>query len=189
MRKKFIVSGFAGLAVTGSLCFGQAVPTATRTLHLSAFGGVTGVYTGLQAGRNLGITAGLDLGFQRYRFLFPSLEVRGTLPIHKGQIDSQKNVLVGPKLALHHGRLQPYGDFLFGRGQINYGSGILNPARDTVYVQSVSNIYAAGGGVDVPLDQHLALKADAQFLRYSTPVTDSGHLVATNLTLGLAYSF
>src|SRR3954454_25215696 len=111
---------------TGKATAQVALPTASRTLQLSAFGGFSGVYTGLAGGKNLSITAGGDLGFLPYRGMRPSLEVRGTYPMNKGDIDPQKNILGGLKVdfLLSH-RIHPYGDILFGRGEMKYGSGYL----------------------------------------------------------------
>lgn len=184
MCRRFVISGFAVLAGVAPLSFGQAVPTAIQRLQVSTFGGVSGVHTGFDSGRNLDTTVGVDLGFLPHYSLFPSLEVRGTYPVDKGQVDSQKNILVGPKVALHYGRIHPYGDFLFGRGQINYQNGATNPVRTAFYVQSVSNVFSPGAGLDFELNEHFALKADAQFERYSSPVTDSRHPFAKIVTFG-----
>jgi len=136
----------------------QANPAATQSLRLSAFGGVTGTYTGLNGGKNLGITAGADLEFRPLFTLYPSIEVRGTYPIDRGTIDSQKNILGGLKVArpIFGGRFQPYADMLFGRGQINYGPGYAVPNSPIYYTQSVSNVLSPGIGLDfrVPIDFH-----------------------------------
>ncbi|MBW4040265.1 MAG: porin family protein, partial [Acidobacteria bacterium] len=167
----------------------QAVPTAAQTLHVSAFGGLTGTYTGIAGGRNLGITAGVDLGIRPVFAFYPSLELRGTYPIATGSIDSQRNILGGINLARSYGRLHPYGDLLFGRGQINYGAGRVTPDRTAYYIQSFSNVLSPGLGLDLDLSDHLAVKFDAQLQRYSSPVTTSGHLYAKPLTLGVTYRF
>ena len=102
----------------------QGMPTATRQLQLSAFGAVSGVYTGLNGGKNFSITAGGDLGLPPWRGIRPTIEVRGTYPTDHGLVDSQKSILGGLKVdfLLRH-RFRPYGDVLFGRGQIDYGMG------------------------------------------------------------------
>src|ERR1700743_2222337 len=75
----------------------QAVPSGTQQLQLSAFGAATGTFTNLDGGKNLAVTAGADLTFLAFRAFRPSFEVRGTYPIDKGHISSQKNFLLGPK--------------------------------------------------------------------------------------------
>lgn len=169
---------------------GQAIPTATEELRVSAFGGITGTLTGLDSGKNVGITAGADMGLRPHFSLYPSIEVRGTYPIAEGSIDSQKNILGGLKVAKSVGnRFRPYADFFFGRGEIKYGNGYAIPSSAFYYVQSVSKIFSPGVGVDFRLTNRLSLKVDAQFQRYSSPVTTAGHLYAKPITFGVVYSF
>lgn len=179
---------FAAAGVLGSIrCKAQAVPTATRRLQVKVFAGGSGVYTGLNSGRNIGISAGVDLGIHSLHSVFPSLELRGTLPVDKGQTDNQRNVLVGLKLAQYYGPLHPYADLLYGRGEIRYPSGYDTPDRKFFYIQSTSNVFSPGVGLDLKFTDHLDLKVDAQFQRYSTPVVASGHLLAPSVMLGLSY--
>ena len=99
--------------------YSQAVPAGTQKLQLSAFAGATGTFTDLEGGKNLGITAGVDLTFLAFRQFRPSFEARGTYPIDQGHISSQKNFLLGPKVEYPIGRFHPYVDFFFGRGAID----------------------------------------------------------------------
>lgn len=168
----------------------QSAPTATRALRLSAFAGANGTFTGLSGGKNAGLTAGVDLSIRPYFSLEPSIEVRGTYPVHDGTIDAQKNILGGLKLAKRFGPFHPYGDILFGRGEIAYqNGGYSDPIGLLVYYQTVSGVIAPGAGVDLDVSPHFSLKADASFPRYATPVTPSGHLTGTSLTGGLVYRF
>ena len=117
------ITTFLGLGTEAA--YAQATSTATQALSLSAFGGATGTLTGLPAddgtgqGRNVGITAGVDLRVGHYGSFLPSLEVRGTYPLHKGSVDSLKNVVGGLRVEhpLLDGRLHPYADILFGRAR------------------------------------------------------------------------
>jgi hypothetical protein len=168
----------------------QATPTATQTLRLSAFGAATGTYTGLNGGRNLGITAGADLGFHPFYGFHPSLEVRGTYPFVKGQVISQKNILGGLKVERFYGRYHPYADILFGRAATHFeNGGFPNPQNNFVYTRSPANVLSPGVGIDVTLTDHFALKADFQFQRYASPVTTSRRLYAKPLSLGVVYRF
>jgi hypothetical protein len=169
--------------------FAQASPAAVQNLKLSAFGGITGTYTGLASARNLGLTGGVDLGFLPFHGLYPTLEFRGTYAIDKGSIDSQNNVLGGLKIAAHLGHLYPYGNLLFGRGEISYGNGYQVPREPIFYTQSSSNVISPGGGLDLRLTDQLALKFDLQVQRYSAPVIETGHLYAKSATLGVVYHF
>jgi opacity protein-like surface antigen len=166
----------------------QAAPAGTQKLQLSAFVAATGTFTGLEGGKNLGITAGADLTFLGFRQFRPSFEARGTYPIDKGHINSQKYFLLGPKVEYPLGKFHPYVDFFFGRGQIDYHSpGFI--FGNTLYINSNTFIYSPGVGVDYNLTHNLALKADAQFQHWDTPVTASGTIHPTALTLGVVYNF
>ena len=167
----------------------QATPTASQRFRLSTFGTATETYTGLNSSRNGGITAGIDLGVHSFRSIQTSIELRGTYPIGQAQIDNQKNLLGGLKEAKAFGRFSPYVDILFGRGEIDYPTGFATPSGKFYYVESLSNVIATGGGLDLQVSDRLFLKADAQLQRYSTPVTDSGHLYSKPFSVGLSYRF
>ncbi|HWB33266.1 MAG TPA: hypothetical protein VG714_08850 [Acidobacteriaceae bacterium] len=166
----------------------QALPTATRTLQLSAFGAVAGVYTGLSGGKNFAVVAGVDLGLPPWRMMRPVIEVRGLYPTDHGVIDSQKSILAGLRtdFLLNH-RLRPYGDFLLGRGQMNYDGGYL--FGNAIYLQTTTPVYSPGGGFDYDLSQHLSVKVDAQVQHWGFAPTPSGHIWSKVGTVGLVYRF
>jgi len=166
----------------------QAAPTATQTLQLSAFGGLSGVFTGLEGGHNLSVTAGLDLAFLSFHGFHPAAEVRGTYPLDSGTINSQKNFLAGLRVDRQYGHLRPYIDFLAGRGEIDYLNGGITIGSLT-YLSSSTPVYSPGAGVDFELSHHLAFKADYQYQRWSTPVTLSGTINPSVITLGAVYRF
>ena len=166
----------------------QSAPTAIQPLQISAFLAGTGTFTNLGGGKNLDITAGADLTFLRFRLIKPAFEVRGSYPIDSGHISSQKSFLLGPRVEYPIGRLHPYADFLFGRGQIDYlNGGYIVGNLD--YISSNTFIYSPGVGVDYDLSHYFAVKADVQFEHWNTPVTPSGSINPTALTLGLVYNF
>ncbi|HTC74390.1 MAG TPA: outer membrane beta-barrel protein [Edaphobacter sp.] len=166
----------------------QAAPAATQRLQLSAFVAATGTFTGLEGGKNLGITAGADLTYLGFRQFLPSFEVRGTYPIDQGHISSQKNFLLGPKVEYPLGKFHPYADFLIGRGQIDYHSpGFV--FGDTLYISSNTLVYSPGVGLDYNVTHNIAIKADAQFQHWDTPVTTSGTIHPTALSVGVVYNF
>ena len=80
MTRLLRLSIFAALVSLPSALLSQALPTAKRTLQLSAFGLLGGTYTGLSGGRNLSVTLGGDLSFFHYRKALFAAEVRGTYP-------------------------------------------------------------------------------------------------------------
>jgi hypothetical protein len=166
----------------------QAVPAGTQQLQLSAFGALTGTFTGLEGGKNLGITAGADLTFLAFRTFRPSFELRGTYPIDKGNISSQKNFLLGPKVEYPIGPFHPYVDFFFGRGEITYHDpGFI--FGNTRFFTSNTFVYSPGVGLDYSLTHNIAIKADAQFQHWDAPVVASGAIHPTALTLGVVYNF
>jgi opacity protein-like surface antigen len=156
-------------------------------LQLSAFGGATGVFTGIGLAKNLSITAGVDATFRPFFGLYPAVEVRGTYPIDRGQVDGQKNVLAGLVVGPHIGRIQPYGDILAGRGEIDFSPFYPNPADTEVYAQTASVVISPGAGVNYFLTEHFALKGDFQFQHYDSPVTTSGSVYSKAFTIGLTY--
>jgi hypothetical protein len=185
---------FARLAVgiaiifLGGIGHAQVASTASQQLELSAFAGGTGTFTGLEGGKNLDITAGADLTFLGFRLLRPSFEVRGSYPIDKGTISSQKSFLLGPKVEHGFGRLHPYVDFLIGRGEIDYGFGGF-AVGNVLYISSTSTIYSPGGGVDYNFARQIDLKADVQYQHWDAPVVASGVIHPVAVTLGAVYRF
>ncbi len=188
LRKLSLAVAFAAI-LPASAAHAQAAPTASRTLELSAFGAVSGVYTGLSSGRNLSIVAGADVGLSPWHGLRPQLEVRGLYPLDKGNVDSQKSILAGLRadFLLNH-RLRPYGDFLFGRGDMRFGANgyvFVN----AIYVETTTNVYSPGGGFDYDLTRHLSVKLDAQFQRWGEAPTPTGNIWSTLGTAGIVYRF
>ena len=167
----------------------QALPTASQSLQLSAFGGVSGVFTGFKGGKNLSITAGGDLGLPVWHGLRPAIEVRGTYPLDRGLTVGQKDVLAGLKVNFLLGhRIHPYGDFLFGRGEMDYRLGVIFDGW--IYGVTTTNIYSGGGGFDYDLTDKLSFKLDGQFQHWGGPTpTASGHVYSTVGTAGIVYRF
>ena len=169
-------------------------PTATQAAQLSAFGGLSADFTGLGGGigggKNLGLTAGVDLALPPVARTFrPVVEVRGTYPIDSGKIDSQRDILFGARGDFLLGRrIHPYGDFLFGRGQMNYGSGgyLYN---NYLYQLTTTWVYSPGAGFDYTLDNHFAIKVDGQFQRWGSAPVNGGTIWSKVGTVGLVYKF
>ncbi|MEZ2348080.1 hypothetical protein [Terriglobus sp. RCC_193] len=173
-------------------------PTAVRTLVPSAFVMVGGTATGVagrsqasltDGGKNLTLTGGLDLGFHTFGHYLLAAEVRGSYPLDSGKIVGEKDILGGARLSYETGRLfRPYVDGLFGRGQMTYqnkGYAIGN----LLYTQTASNIYAAGGGVELDIAPWISLKADVQAKHWNTPVLQSGSTWSGQVSIGAAYRF
>jgi hypothetical protein len=176
--------------VACSIAHAQATPAAIQPITIYGFGAATATYTGLDGGRNFGITAGADVGFRPFHAFYPYLEVRGTYPVDGGQVDAQKTILYGVKAARFYGRFHPYVDFLFGRDKIDYeNGGYPNSAGTLLYINSVSNVISMGGGLDLDITDQFALKIDGQFQHIGVPVNASGDIYAKPLTAGIAYRF
>lgn len=187
-HRKLFLSLLLAAILPANAAHAQAGPTATRGLQLSAFGGVSGVYTGLSGGKNFGIVAGADLGLTPWHGVRPQIELRGLYPADHGLVDSQKSVLLGLRTDfLLNRRLRPYGDFLFGRGQMNYDGGYL--FGNAIYIQTTTNVYSPGGGFDYDLSDHLSVKIDGQYQRWGNTPTQSGHIWAKVGTVGIVYRF
>lgn len=179
---------FALVFTSGHYAHAQANPTASQSYQLSVFGGGTGNFTGFIGGKNLDITAGADLGFRSFFHVNPSIEVRGTYPVEKGTLSSQKNILVGLKAEKRYGAFHPYADFLVGRGAMDFPRSYQG-SNGLFYIRTTSAVFSPGVGIDADLTSHLAVKADFQIQRYSTPVTVSGTVYSKATTFGVVYRF
>jgi hypothetical protein len=186
--------------------FGQSLYTATQQYSLSAWGGATGTFLNLPVsgsgttsgfsslfsnGRNLGISAGVDLRVWQYHGFLPSVEIRGTYPMAKGNVASDENALAGIKIEHPLGsRYHLYGDFLFGRDELKYlGGGYISPDGQFLYQQTFSNVLSPGLGVDIDVNHHFAAKLDAQIWHTKVPVTTTGSLNSLAVTAGVIYRF
>lgn len=187
-RLTFAAASLAALTAPG-LARAQAVPTATRSFRFAAFGAATGTWTNLSGGRNLGITAGVDLDLPTFGRFRPAAEIRGTYPVDGGQVDAQRNILGGLRVGTLFGqRLFPYADAFFGRGRIDYHApGYQQPGTPVFYTISSSNVISGGGGIEYRLTQTFSAKADLQINHQQTPVTASGSLNSTAVNLGLTW--
>jgi len=191
MKRERVLGTLALLLATmgwGLAAEGQH-PTAVQPMQLSAFGGVSGVYTGLGGGKNFSVTAGADLALPPFHWVRPTIELRGTYPTDRGLVDNQRSVLAGLRVDFLLGhRWHPYGDILFGRGQMNYTPyGYLY--NNSLYVLTTTNVYSAGGGFDYDLGDHLGIKVDAQLQRWGTTPTPSGEIYSKVGTVGIVYRF
>jgi hypothetical protein len=188
VARTLALAGVAVLFWAGRASAQVALPTASRTLQLSAFGGVSGVFTGLSGGKNLSITAGADLGFLPFHGVRPSAEIRGTYPMDRGHIDSQKSALGGLKLDfLLNRRLHPYGDILFGRGEMEYRSGYV--FNNSVYLLTTTNVISPGAGFDYDVSDNLSVKVDGQFQHWGYAPTTSGAIYSKVGTAAIVYRF
>jgi Outer membrane protein beta-barrel domain len=168
----------------------QAIPAAVAKIQLYGWGGFSGNFTGVSLAKNGDITAGVDVEFHPFFTLYPALEVRGSYPIDKGDTVAEKNALIGLRLGRHVHPFSPYGDFLFGRGELNFANGGYPTAPPPPYyyvISNTTNVLSFGGGTDFSLTPRFALKGDFQFQRYATPVGTNGYVYSKVFTLGIVY--
>ncbi len=174
----------------------QSTPTASRAFDPSAFLGISGTYTGLGGGRNLGITAGVDLGFHPFFGFLPAIELRGTYPADNGAVVGEESFEGGLRVQKRYRRVRPYVDILFGRGQLNYqNGGYVVPAQDFQYIQTTTNVISPGFGFETDITDHFALLLDGQFQHWNIPFTPNGSGIAGSTiysktgTVGVVYRF
>lgn len=188
--RRLILFTLSALAGSSARAAAQAGSTASRGITPSVFAAASGVRTGLPSGRNLALTAGLDVVLFPNLHFHPALEYRASHALARGSVDSIDNNLAGLQVSRIYGRLRPYADLLAGRGETTYANaGYQVPGKPIFYTRSSSNVFSLGGGVDLLSTGHLALKLDLQAQRYSSPVTTSGHLYSETATAGIVYLF
>lgn len=187
---------FAIGALLPGVAAGQSSPTASRALEPSVFLGFSGTYTGLQSSKNLGITAGADLGLRQSFGFTPAIELRGTYPIKSGQVAGEESVEAGLRVSKRYPRFRAYADILFGRGELNYqNGGYIVPAQSFRYIQSTSNVVSPGIGAEVNVTDQFALLLDGQFEHFNLPFSTGsnpavpGGVFSKVFTVGVVYRF
>lgn len=176
--------------VLSPLANAQALPTATQLLRLSVFGGATGMDIGLEGSQTIGATAGLDVGLGRFFGVQPGIELRGTETSEGGVVSGEKNALIGATVSRNFGHIQPYADFLFGRGILDYGhGGYPNSSFTLLYTHTAGNVLSPGAGINLSITEHFSVKLDGQYQRIATPVTAKHYIYTTPLTFGVIYNF
>jgi hypothetical protein len=191
MRRGLLLGAMLAMAgARGALA--QADFTATRALSFSTFVAGAERVTGIAGAQNTDVAAGFDMTFLPRRGLAPALELRGSIPVMKGDVASEEEFLgglrLGKRLGHGSGRAQVYGNALVGRGQLHYfGAGLQVPGQYVFYTESHSTVFSPGGGLEVDPGGGFGLKLDVQYERYATPVTASGGAWATVASVGVVY--
>jgi hypothetical protein len=186
------------LGLSSGAAFSQAKPTAVRSISPSAFVLVGGSRTGLGAngtptffdsGKNLLVTAGLDVGFYSFGHYMVGAEVRGSFPVNSGKFVGERAILGGARLSYESNKpIRPYIDGLAGRGQMDYQNGGLVQGN-LLYKQTAGGVFGGGGGVEWDLLRQISLKGDVQLQRWSTPVVSRGFVWSGQVSVGAAYRF
>jgi len=166
----------------------QALPTAAQPLQLSAFGAASGVFTGFGGGKNFSIPAGGDLGLPVWQGMRPVVDIPGTYPLDRGLVVAEKDAMGGLRVNFLLGRrIHPYGDFLYGRGEMDFR--LVYIFGNKIYEVTTTWVYSPGAGFDYDFTDHLSLKVDAQLEHWGEEPTTKGRVYTSVGTVGLVYRF
>jgi hypothetical protein len=160
-------------------CAAQAIPDSYKSADISAFLGYEYADPAYGPDKNNG--EGFGLNYTRYFPIpvAPSIEARVNLT--NGTDVKERTYLIGLQAkARFLGRYHPYADFLVGTGTIHFNT------RATGYIGDNSTIYNYGGGIDIELIHHLALRADIQ--RQSWSIGSAAGFSPTIVLIGVHYT-
>jgi hypothetical protein len=183
-----IITAFAVvILLPSSALLAQAVVTDGRPLEPSVFGGFTMTQTGLNGGRNLSITSGIDVGIKAYRAYELSLEGRATVSIQSGTVVGENEALGGLRIERHMGHMHPYLNVLFGQGDLNYQSGGFRGANRHIYYKTDSQIVSVGCGAEFNLFGDVLALVDIQAQHWDSPVAPNGSIISFPIVTGFVY--
>ncbi len=104
-----------------------------------------------------------------------------------GQNLTLKTYMGGPKVLLRMNRFVPYGEVLFGEAQ---GSDSYFPTATTFTTSASSFALSAGGGLDINLTRHFAVRApDVQYLRTGFPNAENNQQNHLMISAGVVVKF
>ena len=178
-------------SLVGPYALSQSIPTASRTFVPSLFIGIGEASTGLKAGRNIDLSAGLDCAHPLHHLLI-GLDVRGDYPVSEGAIVGLKHFELGARVEKPLKHISPYAMFLVGRGELNFQrGGYPLPAQGVRFLQSFTTLYSTGAGFESGQTKHVGLMVDVLIQRWDLPfgqgMTRSGTLYPILGTVGLIY--
>ncbi|HKT88724.1 MAG TPA: outer membrane beta-barrel protein [Candidatus Sulfotelmatobacter sp.] len=197
-----ILAGFLFLLYLGPVTFGQ-----TSNDRVELFGGyslVTGDFTGTFGDRNFHLLNGWEgsAAYKTNRWFGIAADFSGFYvgytPPGLGTYELRArslSYLFGPQISLPLPRITPFAHFLLGATHINYsygsgcGTGIL-----CAPTSANSFTYAAGGGVDVTLAKHLALRGQVDLLHSGFSNSDNQltykyHETNARISTGIVFRF
>lgn len=195
-----ILAGFLFLLYLCPLTFGQ-----TSNDRFEVFGGyslVTGDFTGTFADRNFHLLNGWEgsAAYKTNRWFGIAADLSGfhvsyTFPGLDSYAPRARSLsyLFGPQISLPLARITPFAHFLLGATHINYSNG-LDCGRLCAPTSANSFTYAAGGGVDVTLAKHLALRGQADLLHSGFSNSDNQltykyHETNARISTGIVFRF
>ncbi|MEO7029468.1 MAG: hypothetical protein ABI147_08690 [Acidobacteriaceae bacterium] len=157
----------------------QGLPTASKTIDISVFGGYLTENPDYGPTRNKGFFVGANATRYFHWPVAPSLEVRYNRTT--GQYINDSSFVGGPRIQvdLFH-RFHPYADFLLGIDSIHF----VRPF-DPTFLNDSAIVYDLGGGIDIDLVRNFQLKLDYQG---QTANFGSGFSLAPRpLSIGVVY--
>jgi hypothetical protein len=95
-----------------------------------------------------------------------------------GDQNYERTYEIGARYLRTYGPLIPYVKIMVGRGVFNYPNGVANLAY---------NMFAGGAGADLKLNDHLRVRGDLEYQRWSQ--FPNGGLMPRLVTVGVAYHF
>lgn len=180
---------FLGGAAAGPPLRAQALVTASKAGDIAVFGGYTRSSPDFGAAIAHGFTFGADFTFAHRWHIDPGIEAR--FDHTSTGILTEHAFLFGPRANLDYGRFHPYADVMFGAGGVGYNPPPVFSPKD--HADGGIDL-AFGGGVDVDLVHHFALKVDYQAQRLNLGVNqafkpDGSNYTLTpqNVTIGVVY--
>lgn len=177
MTRRSTAGGLALLfLVAGSQAlFGQAKTTASKAGDLQIGGGFVLARPDYVLQTYRGGAAYIDFDFS------PHLGVEAEFH----QVDTpdsnsvyERTYEIGARYHRTYGPLVPYVKGMIGRGKFNYPYGEANLAY---------NLFALGGGADVKFGEHIRLRGEYEFQKWSS--FPNGGLDPQLVTIGIAYHF
>jgi hypothetical protein len=116
---------------------------------------------------------------------FVGAEVRGQIQ-RRLNAQHQESALIGPRVAMHFGRLNPYASFLIGAGN---GWRFLEPpilgAKQVKPIEDIGTQWTILGGVDFKLNHHFSARVGE--VSFSKLYLKQWNLTPVNFTAGVVY--
>ena len=161
---------------------GQATPTASKTIELSVFAGVTGLDPKYgPTTKEIGYVVGGDIT-RHFHILDIAFEGRYTNAT--GFSADESTYGGGLKFSRQFQRFHPYVDLLIASGTIKFDHPEIY--GNSAYTHDNSTVYSFGFGVDYDVTRQFAVKLDAQGQRWVIGVEQPA-FEPYNASIGIVY--
>ncbi len=164
----------------------QALPTASRAGALQVAGGYSSATSNFGGGSIAGFTvsAGLDSATQlgtRWGGLGPEMNFHQVSGGQSGLYE--RSYEFGERYVRPVGQERPYLRAMYGRGVLNFPHNTNNVSEANL----AYNMVVLGGGVEVPVQPKIALRADVEYQRWLSGVLLPGGMSPTVVTMAVVY--